>query len=121
MALNATKTESVISTVPQQSFVAEPAFQLLLLVVAGMVAYRVSKKQLRKLKQKLLLRAVQMKLKNLFHFTSKKAGKDPAFLILLVGLAVVGLALLLGASTLTAVLIALVLCAIIGAAAYDQD
>jgi hypothetical protein len=68
---------------------------------------------------KLLSKTFTVKLKHLFRF--KKQDKDPAFAILLVGLAVAGVALLLGASTLTAVLIAVFLCAIIGAAAYEDE
>ncbi len=94
--------------------------QLLLLVLATTAGYRLSKKQLRKLKFRLLLQTAKLKLKKLFSFKKSK-GKDPAFAILLVCLAVVGIALLLGASTLTAVLIALLLGAIIGAIAYADD
>jgi hypothetical protein len=96
------------------------AAQLLLLVLAATAGYQFSKKQVRKLKFKLLVQAVKLKLKKLFSF-KKRAGKDPAFAILLICLAAVGVALLLGASTLTAVLIALLLGAIIGAMAYADE
>lgn len=95
--------------------------QLLLLTIAGVTVLSLTKKQLRRMKMKLLLRAVQWKLKNLFHFRKSSSRKDPGFAILLVCGAVFGLALLLGASMLTAVLIALLLGAIIGAMAYSGE
>lgn len=113
-----TETQPAASLPSAKQSTGDTASQLLLLALATIAGYQFTKKQLRRLKLKLLVKTLQLRLKNFFRF-KKRAGKDPAAAILLVCLAVAGIALLLGASTLTAVLVALLLGAIIGAMSYD--
>ncbi|HEX8331969.1 MAG TPA: hypothetical protein VF622_05060 [Segetibacter sp.] len=90
----------------------------MLLPFALLIAAAASKRQLRKLKTKLVLTAIRNSITKLFSFKKASSGKDPAFALLLVGGLIVGLMVLLNVSTVIAVCVALFIVACMGAAAY---